>query len=581
MGIPGVAFLVLCSAPTLPQEVVVAQLGDSSPGIIQLKEQFEKSNPGHQLSWSAKCVDFQAEQSTVAFVQTGAGTVSINKTQSEFSVGDLYCLAEGEQIQFQPAAGILFFTLPEPFSKSPPPIIRPDWDENITDMPGGCATEGDAYRRILLTWQEKNGPYLSHQINAHRVRIHDSFTHYHPQVGGFDEFYLVQEAPSGARLIVNENLNSILHPEELTARQIPTLLREIPLKVNQLIYLPRGTIHRGLGGAVVQVITTPGFIPGAEIGVDKNLAAINKQFGLRGSRALPVHLGPHFVQVIKQKNGSIEVRIGGKPFTTQRFDRRIPDLWPLRNVDGIAITRSWPRFEVAGEKKDHPHHQSLWFCHGNVNGLDFWHSSSLSISPTQRTQIHSDQGQGWWQTQYAWRNEIGKVLAQENRRTTAFVNGKVRGLDFDLSILGSAKELVFGDTKEGSFAVRLAAGLVADQGGQLINSEGHRGKDAWGKKSRWVLAQGNLEGKPAALVIAGHQNNPRHPTTWHARTYGLVAANPFGLHDFQKQPKGSGEMAIPLGESLRLRYRVLVFAKHPSTEEIETLLKGFSSAPKP
>gem|GEM_PF-242040 len=580
MGISGVAFILLCSTPTLPQEVVVAQLGPTAQGIEPLVHNFEQANPGHTLAWNSACVHFQAEQTTVAFVQTGAGIVSINNTTIDFSVGDVYCLSKGDQVQFNPAAGVLFFTLPENFSKNPPSVIRPDWDENITDMPGGCATEGDAYRRILLTWQGKNGPYLSHQINVHRVRIHDSFTHYHPKVGGFDEFYLVQEAPPGARLIVSENLASILNPKGLTAKLIPKLLREIPLKVNQLVYLPRGTIHRGVGGAVVQVITTPGFIPDAEISVDKNLAEINKIFQLKGDRALPVHLGPNFVQLTQQKNGNLEVRIGGKPFTTQRFDRRIPDLWPLRNADGIAVTRSWPRQVVVGEKQDHPHHQSVWFSHGDISGMDFWHDSTLKISANGVTKFQSGQDKGWWRNQFTWMDQNGKSIAEEIRQTTAFVNVKARGLDFDIVMHAKDRGFVFGDTKEGSFAVRLATGLVADQGGELINSEGHRGKEAWGKKARWVMAQGMLEGKSAALVIAGHHNNLRHPTTWHARTYGLVAANPFGLHDFHKNPEGSGMVEISAGDAIRMRYRVLVFTHHPSAEEIEGLLKGFSSAPK-
>ena len=73
-------------------------------------------------------------------------------------------------------------------------MIRPDWDPNITDIPGGCATETNAYRRILLTWKQEVGQYLYHALNAHRVRIMDSFSHYHPVEGGFDEFYLVQMA---------------------------------------------------------------------------------------------------------------------------------------------------------------------------------------------------------------------------------------------------------------------------------------------------------------------------------------------------------------------------------------------------
>ncbi|MGK0483173.1 MAG: hypothetical protein ACJAQ3_003155, partial [Planctomycetota bacterium] len=147
----------------------------------------------------------------------------------------------------------------------------------------------DAYRRILLTWQGKVGPYLYHAINAHRVRILDSFTHYHPKEGGFDEFYLVQEAPPGAELIVSEHLDAIQGLAAVTRDDVQDLLRRIPLSAGDLIYLPRTVVHRGLGGAVVQVITVPGFVPGAEIGVDSDLTKLNRRLGLSGDQALPVH----------------------------------------------------------------------------------------------------------------------------------------------------------------------------------------------------------------------------------------------------------------------------------------------------
>jgi hypothetical protein len=50
-------------------------------------------------------------------------------------------------------------------------------------------------------------------------------------------------------------------------------------------------------------------------------------------------------------------------------------------------------------------------------------------------------------------------------------------------------------------------------------------------------------------------NNPRHPTTWHVRDYGLFAANPFGLHDFEKKPAGAGDFKIAAGQGATFRYR--------------------------
>ena len=66
-----------------------------------------------------------------------------------------------------------------------------------------------------------------------------------------------------------------------------------------------------------------------------------------------------------------------------------------------------------------------------------------------------------------------------------------------------------------------------------------------------------IDGKTIGMAIFDHPSNPRHPTWWHARYYGLVAANPFGIHDFEKQPDGTGDLTIPAGKSVTFRYRFL------------------------
>ncbi len=563
-----------CQAEQVGPEVQLAHLGEQSRGFASLQEQFERANPGYGLTWLPLASVVRAARPSVAFVQRGAGIGVHSSGKSEYTVGDLFCLQAGETLQLDPPAGLLVFALPQPLAQSPPPVIRPDWDANITDQPGGCATEGDAYRRILLTWQGKNGPYLSRQINAHRVRIHDSFTHYHPRKGGFDEFYLVQEAPPGARLLVSEKLERLLAPESVTKKQVAGLLREIPLHVGDFIYLPRGTVHRGMGGAVVQVITTPGFVPGAEISVDGELEAINERLQLQGMEALPFHRGPNFVSVDPVPGGGIQVTIGGKPFTTLRADLRHPDLWPLRNSSGHALTRGFPRTEIDGERRDHSHHQGLWYAHGQVNGLDFWHDKNLTVE-MRRGELASGQNRGSWTTENAWLDQRGDVVVVDHRVHTAFVRSDVRGLDFDLTLQAKEEPVVFGDTKEGSFALRVAQGLVADAGGTLLDSEERTGKNVWGKRSRWIQARGKVNGQAAAVVLADHSENPRSPTHWHARTYGLLAANPFGVSFFERQPKGSGDLALAAGESIRFRYRVLLFSRHPSDEEVAALLKDW------
>ncbi|MCR9244831.1 MAG: hypothetical protein NXI31_07350 [bacterium] len=263
---------------------------------------FAANNAGHELHWYRATSDLTAtDRPRILLVQAGEARATIDRRDSAVGLGDVLVLAPGQTAAFDAAVGLLEFTLPAdpkpPIAGTPsnvpdagvPRVIRPDWDPAITDTPGGCATDEGAYRRVLLTWLGKNGPYTFHGLNVHRVRIDDSFTHYHPTVGGFDEFYLVQAVRPGARLITSERVAAIEQPESLDRAEIDGLLESTELAMADLVYLPRGTAHRGLGGVLAQVITVPGFVPGAEIGIDHHLHSINQRFGLSGAAALPLH----------------------------------------------------------------------------------------------------------------------------------------------------------------------------------------------------------------------------------------------------------------------------------------------------
>ena len=199
-------------------------------------------------------------------------------------------LRAGDRLTVEPAIAALVFDVPDAPGDGVPAAIRPDWDPDITDVPGGCATETGAYRRILLTWLEDNGPYTYHGLNAHRVRITDSFTHYHPVDTGFDEFYLVQMSNDADQLLTSYRAADIESPQTMTPELARQLFDVHDIRAGDLIYLPRGVIHRGLGGVLAQVITVPGFRPGAEIGVDHHLLAINEHLGLEGEEALPYNV---------------------------------------------------------------------------------------------------------------------------------------------------------------------------------------------------------------------------------------------------------------------------------------------------
>jgi hypothetical protein len=256
--------------------------------------------------------------------------------------------------------------------------------------------------------------------------------------------------------------------------------------------------------------------------------------------------------------------VGGEPFTEYRYaNEPKPILFPLYAPGGGAVTRSWPIVEVPGEERDHPHHQSLWFAHGAVNGHDFWtgrdgarivHDAFLGV----------DERGASVRSRNLWR--AGDVVVLTEERTMRFAaSATERTIDFELALVATHGAVHFGDTKEGTFALRLVPTLQLSGEhalGHALNSEGVRDAEVWGKRARWVAYSGPLDPARAdsevCVALLDHPSNPRHPTWWHARDYGLFAANPFGVHDFEGAPADTGDLELAAGERLVLRYRLLV-----------------------
>jgi hypothetical protein len=152
-------------------------------------------------------------------------------------------------------------------------------------------------------------------------------------------------------------------------------------------------------------------------------------------------------------------------------------------------------------------------------------------------------------------------------------------MDFNITIHASQGEVIMGDTKEGSMAVRLTPtmrlkGKVGQ--GHIVNSEGIRDGDTWGKRAAWCDYYGPVNDQIVGIAIFDHPQNPRHPTWWHVRDYGLFAANPFGIHDFEKQPEGAGNLTISANENLKLRYRLVFHTGDEKQGNIDNLYREYA-----
>jgi hypothetical protein len=289
------------------------------------------------------------------------------------------------------------------------------------------------------------------------------------------------------------------------------------------------------------------------------------------------------ITVEKSEKGAV-VKADGKPFAEYLMRAgHQPAVWPIIGPTGAAMTRSYPDGPLLdGEMNDHPHHHSLWFTHGDVNGKDFWteHTPTGKNSEIKHREfVELDSGDvGRIVTRNDWISDGKKVC--EDERTLIFGEDESgRYIDVLATITASEGDITFGETKEGSFGVRANAPLTveAKQGAHIVNNRGHKDDKAWGMFAEWIDDYGPVDGEMVGIAMFSHPDNYQHPTRWHARTYGLLAANPFGEDEFPKddsQPK-QGPKKLAKGEKLPLRYRVLFHKGTPEEAGVEKAYQKF------
>lgn len=270
-----------------------------------------------------------------------------------------------------------------------------------------------------------------------------------------------------------------------------------------------------------------------------------------------------------ESSESIRIDVDGKPFTELFFGPQTakPYLHPLRSASGKIVTRLYPMQVVEGERHDHPHHQGLWFAHGDVNGFDFWSATAerrggkfgrIVLKKIKR--VAPGAKSGVIEADFDWLAPDGSVLLTEARTMTVHSRPDLRIIDFDIVLTGVEKAR-FGDTKEGTFAIRVAESMNEAHTGRLVNAEGAAGeKSVWGRRARWADYSGEVEGETLGIAIFDHPTSFRHPAYWHARAYGLFAANVFGERDFTGDKSRDGGAVLEPGDAWRFRYRVVI---HP------------------
>lgn len=312
----------------------------------------------------------------------------------------------------------------------------------------------------------------------------------------------------------------------------------------------------------------------------------------------------------KPEENKVDVYIDNDLFTSYIYPKSIkkPVLWPVITSGGNEVTRKFPLKNKPGERVDHPHHVGVWLNYGDVNGLDFWNNSEAvpeekadnygtiyheSIGTTK-----SGKGQGLLVASALWKDNSGKVLLNEVSEFVFSVDGKTRIIDRSTVLRAVNGKVKLTDNKEGMFAIRVTRELELPSTGKVkltdshgnvteveaagdntatgsyLSSEGITDEDVWSTRARWMKLSGVIDGEKVAIVIFDHPSNPGYPTYWHARGYGLFAANTLGQKVFSNG-KQKMNFEIANGQLATFMYRLAVFSEDPSVKEIEKMAKEF------
>jgi hypothetical protein len=267
----------------------------------------------------------------------------------------------------------------------------------------------------------------------------------------------------------------------------------------------------------------------------------------------------------------IRIEIGGAHFSDYlHAGWPKPCLYPILDADGTSYTRDFPFKKNPAEVPDHDWHRGVWFAHGAVNGHDLWRE--IPERKTGRIVLDAvlearPGPTGVLRLRQLWQTHDAKTLLTDETTLRITRTAAATTLDYEVTLRATHGPVTLGDTEEGTMAVRVNEAIRVTHGknpdkrpgtGSLVNAAGDSGIPAWGKRAAWAAYSGPLaDGRVIGIALLEHPKNFRHPTWWHARDYGLLSANPFGRHDFEKlkgQPT-AGDHTIPAGGSLTLRYR--------------------------
>ena len=205
--------------------------------------------------------------------------------------------------------------------------------------------------------------------------------------------------------------------------------------------------------------------------------------GLCAATSQSASPGPLAIEAL---DGKFRVTVEGQLFAEVDYRTYAkPIVYPIHGPGQIGMTRNYPmRDDVSGEAHDHPHHKSMWFAHGDINGVSFWDERGKIVND-EVLNVDDDPQQPSVTLANKLLDGDGNLVCRETVKITFRVLPGARVIDWDETLHAGDKELRIGDTKEGTMGLRVHPNLqlendrrqgVTTAQGTAVNSEGVRAR---------------------------------------------------------------------------------------------------------
>ncbi|MFH5833774.1 PmoA family protein [Halalkalibaculum sp. DA384] len=283
-------------------------------------------------------------------------------------------------------------------------------------------------------------------------------------------------------------------------------------------------------------------------------------------------------------NDALQLLIDGEVLWKLVYTQRVPNkpyFSVLRTVEGYDVASLVPPDDR------HPWHRGLWFSWKEINGTNYWNwnKNSDEWMPPGRVRVHDIQAtlnndfSATVDFFLVYAPKEGGAVLREDR--TLHISAPDENGDYTIDwemVFTAEKDLVFDRTKplhEGGVSWGGYAGLIYRAaypgltGFRFYDSNGNtitEPKMGYGKKAKWMGVRAEVKqvpGQQVGLTIFDHPQNPRYPSPWSIYFEDDKGAQHHPALLYNKP------LELKAGESLKLKYRVLVHSGEKGKNELE------------